>query len=168
MKPRNRQTADLVYADEVPVGGTSIEDIDLEHFTTFFAKQFGEPLDDALDKAGLSLDQLLNNLGLAREATLNLAGLLIFGRHPQRHRETNKKLLLRHIEESVPAGTRMAELLQVLPGLSRNQVFGLLSELRDKGRVHVGGQRRWARWLPVAMARREDEAAAANESKEEA
>lgn len=44
MKPRNRQTADLVYADEVPVGGTSIEDIDTEHFTTFFAKQFGEPL----------------------------------------------------------------------------------------------------------------------------
>jgi ATP-dependent DNA helicase RecG len=80
------QTADLVYADEVPVGGTSIEDIDSEHFNTFFAKQFGEPLDDALAKAGLSLSRLLNNLGLAREETLNLAGLLIFGRHPQRHR----------------------------------------------------------------------------------
>jgi Putative DNA-binding domain len=83
-------------------------------------------------------------------------------------RETNKKLLLRHIEESVPSGTRMAELLQVLPGLSRNQVLGLLSELRDEGRVYVEGQRRWARWLPIAMARREDEAATANESKEEA
>jgi len=83
---RMLQTADLVYADEVPVGGTSIEDIDSEHFTTFFAKQFGEPLDDALAKAGLSLGRLLNNLGLAREETLNLAGLLIFGRQPQRHR----------------------------------------------------------------------------------
>ncbi|MHB0980499.1 MAG: RNA-binding domain-containing protein [Thermoleophilia bacterium] len=83
---RMLQTADLVYADEVPVGGTSIEDIDTEHFTNFFAKQFGEPLDDALAKAGLSLSRLLNNLGLAREETLNLAGLLIFGRHPQRHR----------------------------------------------------------------------------------
>jgi len=30
--------------------------------------------------------QLLNNLGLAQETTLNLAGLLIFGRRPQRHR----------------------------------------------------------------------------------
>ncbi len=78
------------------------------------------------------------------------------------------KLLLRHIEESVPAGTRMAELLQVLPGLSRNQVFGLLSELRDEGRVYVEGQRRWARWLSIALARREDGAATANESKEEA
>lgn len=86
MKPRNRQSADLVYADEVPVVGTSVEDIDSEHFTTFFAKQFGEPLDDALAKAGLSLSRLLNNLGLAREETLNLAGLLIFGRQPQRHR----------------------------------------------------------------------------------
>ncbi|MBU2600816.1 MAG: putative DNA binding domain-containing protein [Actinobacteria bacterium] len=83
-------------------------------------------------------------------------------------RETNKKLLLRHIEESVPAGTRMAELLQVLPGLGRNQVFGLLSELRDEGRVYVEGQRRWAQWLPVAIARREDGAVTANESKEEA
>jgi len=39
-----------------------------------------------LEKAGIPLFQLLNNLGLAREATLNLAGLMIFGRHPQRHR----------------------------------------------------------------------------------
>jgi ATP-dependent DNA helicase RecG len=32
------------------------------------------------------LGRLLNNLGLARATTLNLAGLLIFGRQPQRHR----------------------------------------------------------------------------------
>jgi len=83
---RMLQSADLVHADEVPVEGTSVEDIDAEHFNGFFAKQYGEPLDNALDKAGLSLGRLLNNLGLAREATLNLAGLMIFGRHPQRHR----------------------------------------------------------------------------------
>ena len=80
------QSADLVHADEVPVEGTSTGDIDLEHFGTFFEKQFGEPLDKALDRDGLSLVRLLNNLGLAREATLNLAGLMIFGRDPQRHR----------------------------------------------------------------------------------
>jgi len=80
------QSADLVHADEVPVEGTSTGDIDLEHFGAFYEKQFGEPLDKALDKAGISFGQLLNNVRLAREATLSLAGLMIFGRHPQRHR----------------------------------------------------------------------------------
>ena len=85
---RMLQSADLVHADEVPVEGTTSGDIDLDHFGVFFERKYGEPLDDALDKAGISLGQLLNNLGLAREMTLNLAGLLIFGRHPQRHRPT--------------------------------------------------------------------------------
>ena len=80
------QSADLVHADEVPVEGTTSGDIDLDHFGAFFEKQYGEPLDNMLDKAGISLGQLLNNLGLAREATLNLAGVMLFGRNPQRHR----------------------------------------------------------------------------------
>jgi len=83
---RMLQSADLVHADEVPVEGTTSGDIDLEHFSTFFEKQYGEPLNDMLDKAGISLGQLLNNLGLAREAMLNLAGVMLFGRNPQRHR----------------------------------------------------------------------------------
>lgn len=83
---RMLQSADLVHADEVPVEGTTSGDIDLEHFGTFFEKQYGEPLDDMLGKAGISLGQLLNNLGLARETTLNLAGVMLFGRNPQRHR----------------------------------------------------------------------------------
>ncbi len=83
---RMLQSADLVHADEIPVEGTTSGDIDLEHFGTFFEKQYGEPLDDMLGKAGISLGQLLNNLGLARETTLNLAGVMLFGRNPQRHR----------------------------------------------------------------------------------
>jgi len=83
---RMLQSADLVHADEVPVEGTSSGDIDLDHFSRFFEKQYGEPLDRALEKSGISFGRLLNNLGLARDATLNLAGLLVFGKHPQRHR----------------------------------------------------------------------------------
>jgi ATP-dependent DNA helicase RecG len=83
---RMLQSADLVHADEVPVEGTTTGDIDLGHFGSFFEKQHGESLDQALEKAGIPLGQLLNNLGLARQVTLNLAGLMIFGRHPQRHR----------------------------------------------------------------------------------
>lgn len=81
---RMLQSANLVHADEVPVLGTTSGDIDLEHFSAFFKKQFGEPLDAMLDKAGISLGQLLINLGLGSDAMLNLAGLMIFGRHPQR------------------------------------------------------------------------------------
>jgi predicted HTH transcriptional regulator len=83
---RMLQSSDLVHADEIPVEGATSGDIDLEHFGTFFEKQFGEPLDDMLGKAGISLGQLLNNLGLARETALNLAGVMLFGRNPQRHR----------------------------------------------------------------------------------
>jgi len=82
---RMLQSADLVHADEIPVEGTTSGDIDLEHFGAFFEKQYGEPLDNMLDKAGISLGQLMNNLGLAREATLNLAGVMLFGHNPQRH-----------------------------------------------------------------------------------
>ena len=83
---RMLQSADLVYADEVSVEGTTAGDIDLEHLGAFFEQQYGESLDKALDTAGIPLGQLLNNLGLARETSLNLAGLILFGRHPQRHR----------------------------------------------------------------------------------
>jgi len=83
---RMLQSADLVHADEVPVEGTTTADIDLDHFSKFFEEQYGESLDTTLEKARISLDQLLNNLGLSRDAKLKLAGLLIFGRNPQRYR----------------------------------------------------------------------------------
>ncbi len=88
---RMLQSADLVHADEVPVEGTTNSDIDLKHFRTFFLKHYGkqqydESFSDDPDRPGIALGQLLNNLGLARESSLNLAGLMIFGRQPQRHR----------------------------------------------------------------------------------
>ena len=83
---RMLQGADLIHADEIPVEGTTAGDIDLHHFSSFFEKQYGESLDNMLDNAGISLGQLLNNLGLARGMTPNLAGLLLFGHHPQRYR----------------------------------------------------------------------------------
>ncbi len=88
---RMLQSADLVHADEVPVQGTTNGDIDLEHFRSFFLKQYGErqfdeSFSDDPHRPGIALGQLLNNLGLARGASLNLAGLMIFGHRPQRHR----------------------------------------------------------------------------------
>jgi ATP-dependent DNA helicase RecG len=64
-------------------------------------------------------------------------------------RETNKALLLRHIEDSGADGATLGELWQVLPGLSRDQVRTLLRELRRAGRVEVRGTTKAARWLPA-------------------
>ena len=61
-------------------------------------------------------------------------------------RNTNKMLLLRHIASASPGGCSLAELQEVLPGLSRNQVQGLLRELRGEGDIHVVGRTRAARW----------------------
>ena len=62
--------------------------------------------------------------------------------------ETNKALLLKHLEGSRDKGCPLSELQQVLPSLSSRQVRRLLQELRDERKAEVKGQRRWARWFP--------------------
>ncbi|MGV8135491.1 MAG: RNA-binding domain-containing protein [Mangrovibacterium sp.] len=76
------QSADLIHADEVPVAGTSEGDLDLDYFKAFYQKQYEEDL--AL--SGLSLLRILNNLNLAKQNNLNLAGLLLFGKDPNRYK----------------------------------------------------------------------------------
>jgi ATP-dependent DNA helicase RecG len=83
---RIMQRAGLIHADEVPVEGTTLDSLDDSHFDDFFQKQHGRTVKQALEDSGLTMAQLLNNLGLAKDETLNLAGLILFGRDPQRHR----------------------------------------------------------------------------------
>jgi ATP-dependent DNA helicase RecG len=61
-------------------------------------------------------------------------------------RNTHKELLLQHIRESEPAGAKMSDLQEVLKSLSRRQVQGLVSELREEGRVSLSGSNRGGRW----------------------
>jgi len=61
-------------------------------------------------------------------------------------RKRSKLLLLTHIEQNQRDGSRMKDLMDVLPDHSRNQVKGLLKELRDEGLVHCRGVTRGARW----------------------
>ena len=63
-------------------------------------------------------------------------------------RETNKLLLLKHLENYREAGCRLKELNQVLPDLTRRQVQGLLRELRSEGHVYSIGQTNAGRWYP--------------------
>ncbi len=63
-------------------------------------------------------------------------------------RDTNKALLLRHIERNAADGSRMAEFKQVLPALGRGQIQALVQELADDGQVHFVGRTKAARWFP--------------------
>jgi len=63
-------------------------------------------------------------------------------------RETNKALLLKHIQENQGDGSPFRDLEQVLPALSRRQVQNLLQELRAEGKIRLSGARRGGRWYP--------------------
>jgi ATP-dependent DNA helicase RecG len=58
-------------------------------------------------------------------------------------------LLLTHLQAAGTAGAAMAELEQVLPSHSRDQIRALLSGLQTAGRIALKGSRRWARWVAV-------------------
>jgi ATP-dependent DNA helicase RecG len=64
-------------------------------------------------------------------------------------RETNKELLLKHIRENATTGSRLDELLQVLPSLSRYQVQSLVRQLQRETKIRVEGVTRAGRWFPV-------------------
>lgn len=63
-------------------------------------------------------------------------------------RETNKRLLLEHIKRR-RSGTQLNELMEVLPALTRDQVQGLLRDLKAQGQVEVKGRGSGARWYTL-------------------
>ena len=62
-------------------------------------------------------------------------------------RDTNKELLLKHIRQNNAEGTPFKELQQVLPRQSRNQIWVLLRELRDSGKIVCKGRTRSSKWF---------------------
>jgi len=64
-----------IFADELPVYGSNISDIDMDKFKTFVKKRFDKNLSD-LD---VSMARILENLNLAKGEMLTLAGILLFG-----------------------------------------------------------------------------------------
>lgn len=62
-------------------------------------------------------------------------------------RETNKALLLQHLQRSGNTGSRLQELPEVLPSLSRYQIQTLLRELKRELKVHVVGLRKSGMWF---------------------
>jgi ATP-dependent DNA helicase RecG len=64
-------------------------------------------------------------------------------------RETNKSLLLKHIREYADTGSRLKELMQVLPDLTKDQVQSLIRDLKAEGKIYKTGTTRAALWYPV-------------------
>jgi len=63
-------------------------------------------------------------------------------------RSANKQLLLEHILRKPGEGAPAGELQEVLPNLSRYEVYELLRELRDEGKIRCMGKTKAARWFP--------------------
>jgi len=63
-------------------------------------------------------------------------------------RETNKALLVKHIQDNQDTGTKMEALKQVLPSFNRSQIQVLLRELAREQKVHVLGMTKAALWYP--------------------
>ena len=63
-------------------------------------------------------------------------------------RETNKELLLKHIQDNQDEGSPLRELVQVLPALSYFQVQKLLQDLRRQGQICRVGNTNASRWYP--------------------
>jgi len=74
------QSGGNILADEEPVNDTTINNIDNELFNLFIEKKTSKKSNENT----LSVQQLLNNMGLAKDENLTLAGLLLFGKNPQR------------------------------------------------------------------------------------
>ena len=65
-------------------------------------------------------------------------------------RETQKALLLKHIRDNDATGTKLEELMQVLPSLSSNQMQSLLREIKSENSIHNVGRTNGARWFSGA------------------
>jgi ATP-dependent DNA helicase RecG len=63
-------------------------------------------------------------------------------------RDTNKALLLKHIQRS--SGSTMTEFRQVLPDISDGQIKGLVAELKHEGKIHMKGKKRGSRWFATS------------------
>jgi len=79
---RLMQACGTIYADEMIIPGTSVDDIDMFVFRDFYEREYGM----SLEQSALPLEKLVANLKLLKEGNLTLAGLLIFGAKPSRIR----------------------------------------------------------------------------------
>lgn len=72
------QLSGLLHADESPVHGLTLADLDMDYFRAFFQRRYETSLDDQT----LPLAQIINNMNLGENGLLNTTGALLFARNP--------------------------------------------------------------------------------------
>jgi predicted HTH transcriptional regulator len=72
----------MIYADEQPIYGSSIEDVDIDLFDTIIQRKYKK----TLSELNLDKKQALANLNLAHDGVLTLAGLLLLSKKRQQFR----------------------------------------------------------------------------------
>jgi ATP-dependent DNA helicase RecG len=117
------QDVDTLHADEMPISGTSINDLEEDAFAEFYERNYGRSLKQEFH----SLKQILNNLNLAKDAELNLAGLLLFAKNPQRFRPV---LVLKAV--AFPGNDATAT-----EYLESDDLTGTLPQIYDKARAFL-------------------------------
>ena len=76
------QNSGNLYADEMVVEQTSIEDIDLELFASFVKQKTRR----TIEELHLAPEELLTNMAMMKEGRLTLGGLLLLGENPQKYK----------------------------------------------------------------------------------
>ncbi|CQR70499.1 Divergent AAA domain protein [Sporomusa ovata DSM 2662] len=76
------QEAQKIYADELIVYNSSIDDIDEKLLSRYYEKEYGQGMADE----ELPPQRIMENLCLTKNDKLTLAGLLLFGKQPQLRR----------------------------------------------------------------------------------
>jgi ATP-dependent DNA helicase RecG len=143
-----------------------LEEIGQERMATFSTDNFlvidlvhrEQPVPDSLKfRVGHLLEQgIIERVGRGRGVRLLLSQSFyrrlgkagVYTRKRGLDRETNKALLLKHIQDNRTQGSQLRELRQVLPALSRDQVQTLLRELKAADLIQNTERTRAARWYP--------------------
>jgi predicted HTH transcriptional regulator len=84
------QSSGHLYADEMPVENTNINDINIDMFKSFYERRTHEKLEDL----NIPHEKLMSNLKLMADGKLTLAGLLVFGKKPQ---ETKPQFVIKAV-----------------------------------------------------------------------
>lgn len=135
---RMLQASLLVHADELPLTGTSVKDIDLYRFGEFLERNYRIPLADVLEPGKVDIPQLLSNLGFAAGAQLTLAGVMLFAKTPQRFAPVNLVKCVSFIGNSI-SGTHYRD-SEDFQGTLSNMYRATMSFIMRNLRHEQGGQ----------------------------
>jgi len=127
---RIAQSAGEMYYDESPVRGAELSSLSEQVFGHYYERQFGVPLAEGLQQAGLSVEQLLRNMRLLDDLngtpTLTVAAVLVLGKEPQ--------LFLPQSRLSAVAFAGPDEDSDIL---DRKEITGRLPEIIEDSRVFL-------------------------------